>query len=108
MAKVADVLVEMLALAGRHDFTAFTPKETEHRHFRRRVLTAEWREVEGGLELWIEADAFLRHMNRVLVGTMLEVAVGRRTPAEFGALLDGRPRSMARLRSQASPDGAPR
>ncbi len=30
------------------------------------------------LEFWIEADMFLRHMNRVLVGTMLEVAVGRR------------------------------
>ena len=44
------------------------------------------------LEFWIEADAFMRHMNRVLVGTMLEVAAGRRAPGEFTALLEGRPR----------------
>jgi tRNA pseudouridine38-40 synthase len=37
----------------------------------------------------------MRHMNRVLVGTMLEVAVGRRTPEGFAALLQGAPRSAA-------------
>jgi tRNA pseudouridine38-40 synthase len=47
------------------------------------------------LEFWIEADAFMRQMNRVLVGTMLEVGVGRRSVSEFVALLDGRPRSSA-------------
>jgi tRNA pseudouridine38-40 synthase len=45
------------------------------------------------LEFWIEADAFMRHMNRVLVGTMLEVAAGRRTG--FARLLEGAPRSAA-------------
>jgi tRNA pseudouridine38-40 synthase len=44
---------------------------------------------------WIEADAFMRHMNRVLVGTMLEVASGRRTVSEFVGLLAGAPRSAA-------------
>ncbi|MHB8658601.1 MAG: tRNA pseudouridine synthase A [Solirubrobacteraceae bacterium] len=47
------------------------------------------------LEFWIEADAFMRHMNRVLVGTMLEVAAARRSVAEFVRLLDGVPRSAA-------------
>ncbi len=47
------------------------------------------------LELWIEADMFLRHMNRVLVGTMLDVAGGVRTFEEFTTLLDGRPRAEA-------------
>ena len=82
-------------LAGRHDFTAFTRTETHHRHFEREVLAARW-EVEGELlAFWIEADAFLRHMNRVLVGTMLEVAGGRRRPEAFAALLEGRPREEA-------------
>jgi len=83
------------ALPGRHDFTAFTPTETEHSHFRCRVLSAEWRAEGEVLEFWIEADMFLRHMNRVLVGTMLEVASGRRTPADFSELLQGRPRAQA-------------
>ena len=63
--------------------------------FERDVLTAEWRERGDLLEFWIEADTFMRHMNRVLVGTMLEVATGRRSLEAFTALLDGRPRSEA-------------
>ncbi len=82
-------------LAGSHDFTAFTPTETEHKRFERTVTSARWRADGDVLELWIEADTFLRHMNRVLVGTMLEVATGRRELAELAALLEGRPRSHA-------------
>jgi tRNA pseudouridine38-40 synthase len=83
-------------LRGRHDFTAFTPTETEHVRFEREVLHAFWCERGGGLlEFWIEADAFMRHMNRVLVGTMLQVAGGRRPLEQFAALLDGAPRSAA-------------
>jgi tRNA pseudouridine38-40 synthase len=83
-------------LAGTHDFTAFTPTETDHVRFERDVFAASWRAGEGDLlEFWIEADAFMRHMNRVLVGTMLEVAGGRRTVSSFAELLAGRPRSEA-------------
>jgi tRNA pseudouridine38-40 synthase len=83
-------------LAGTHDFTAFTPTQTGHQRFERDVLAAEWREPEPGLlEFWITADAFMRHMNRVLVGTMIDVAQGLGTPADFATLLTGRPRSEA-------------
>jgi tRNA pseudouridine38-40 synthase len=83
------------ALPGTHDFTAFTPTETDHVRFERDVVGARW-DVRGDvLEFWIEADSFMRHMNRVLVGTMLEVAVGRRTVGSFRALLGGRPRADA-------------
>ena len=87
---------------GARDFTAFTPTDTEHVRFERRVLVCEWRahrlaEPFPGhlLELWIEADAFMRHMVRVLVGTMLEVAGGRRTIEDFAGLLRGAPRERA-------------
>jgi tRNA pseudouridine38-40 synthase len=84
------------ALVGTHDFTAFTPTQSEHVHFSRKVLAAFWRERGRGLiEFSIEADAFMRHMNRVLVGTMLEVSSGRRSLGAFLALLEGRPRSEA-------------
>jgi tRNA pseudouridine38-40 synthase len=79
------------ALVGTHDFTAFTPAETEHVRFERVVLSAEWHRRGDTLELWITADAFMRHMNRVLVGTMLEVAGGRRSLDSFVELLSGRP-----------------
>ena len=82
-------------LCGKHDFTAFTPSETEHTWFRCDVARAEWIGEGELLEFWIEADMFLRHMNRVLVGTMLDVASGRRRVEEFARLLDGRPRAEA-------------
>src|SRR5436190_234511 len=90
------------ALPGTHDFTAFTPTDTEHVRFERRILACEWRrfplaDVRPGelLELWIEADAFMRHMVRVLVGTILEVGRGRRSIEHFESLLDGAPRDRA-------------
>lgn len=83
------------ALVGTRDFTAFTPTETYHTRFEREVLTAEWRADGDLLELWITADSFMRHMNRVLVGTMLEVATGRRSLEDFERLLEGRPRADA-------------
>jgi len=83
------------ALVGTHDFTAFTPTETEHVRFERDVRSACWTARGELLEFWIEADAFMRNMNRVLVGTMLEVAGGRRAVEDFVALLDGALRSRA-------------
>ncbi|HEX2378912.1 MAG TPA: tRNA pseudouridine synthase A [Gaiellales bacterium] len=79
------------AIQGTHDFTAFTPTETDHVHFDRTVLAAEWVVSGDRLEFRITADAFLRHMVRVLVGTMLE----RPDPDGLAALLAGRPRSDA-------------
>ena len=82
-------------VVGTHDFTAFTPAQTDHVRFERDVLTAEWRRSGEVMELWIEADTFMRHMVRVLVGTMLEVAAGRRAPEDLSRLLDGALRSEA-------------
>jgi tRNA pseudouridine38-40 synthase len=87
------------ALIAEHGFTAFTPTDTYHRRFSREVFAAFWQAGAGRdgdvLEFWIEADAFMRQMNRVLVGTMLEVGGGRRSVESFSELLCGRPRSEA-------------
>ncbi|HEY4278878.1 MAG TPA: tRNA pseudouridine(38-40) synthase TruA [Conexibacter sp.] len=106
------------AVVGTHDFTAFTPSETVHVRFVREVMVARWVEEgtrascgrseagerpgeriatagAGVFALEIEADAFLRSMIRVLVGTMLEVGGGRRSFDDFVSLLEGAPRSRA-------------
>jgi tRNA pseudouridine38-40 synthase len=100
------------ALLGRHDFTAFTPTETLHTRFERTIRRAEWSagplQAYGSerasalpgppgalLECWIEADTFMRHMSRVLVGTMLDVAAGLMSVEQFKGLLEGSPRAEA-------------
>jgi tRNA pseudouridine38-40 synthase len=83
------------ALLGTHDFTAFTPTQTDHVRFDRDVFQAEWRRDRDLLEFWIEADTFMRHMVRALVGTMLEVAGGRRHFEQFVTLLCGAERPQA-------------
>jgi tRNA pseudouridine38-40 synthase len=77
-------------LRGDHDFRAFTPTETQHKVFRRRVSEARWVESENTLELELTADSFLRHMVRTLVGSMLELE-----PNEIAKLLQGGARSDA-------------
>jgi tRNA pseudouridine38-40 synthase len=84
------------AVVGRHDFTAFTPTRTEHVLFVRDVARCEWSEERPELlAMRIEAETFMRHQVRVLVGTMLEVAGRRRPLDDFRALLEGAPREHA-------------
>jgi tRNA pseudouridine38-40 synthase len=84
------------ALIGTHDFTAFTPTQTDHVRFERNVFRAEWvDEPTDVIAFWIEADAFMRHMVRSLVGTMLGIALGREPLDGFQRLLTGRPRDEA-------------
>jgi tRNA pseudouridine38-40 synthase len=77
------------ALAGEHDFRAFTPTQTRHAVFVRVVERAEWIRRDDHLEFEITADSYLRHMVRSLVGTMVEA------PSAIPELLDGRTRSDA-------------
>jgi tRNA pseudouridine38-40 synthase len=81
---------------GKHDFTAFTPTQTEHVLFERNVDRCVWVEdYPGLLAMEIEAPSFMRSQVRVLVGTMLEVGGGRRTVEDFEGLLAGAPRERA-------------
>ncbi|HEX6753607.1 MAG TPA: tRNA pseudouridine(38-40) synthase TruA [Solirubrobacterales bacterium] len=82
-------------LIGTHDFTAFTPTQTDHVRFERDILAANWTTDGDIVSFHITADAFMRNMVRVLVGTQLEVASGRRSLPDFEALLKGAPRSAA-------------
>ena len=84
------------AVRGTRDFRAFTPTDTDHVRLEREVLRAEWLDAgEHWLDFEIEADTFMRHMVRTLVGTMLAVSNGRISIGDFERLLEGRPREEA-------------
>lgn len=81
--------VAAAALAGEHDFRAFTPTQTQHEVFVRVVERAEWIRRGDHLDFEITAAGYLRHMVRSVVGTMLEA------PEAIPGLLGGRGRSEA-------------
>jgi tRNA pseudouridine38-40 synthase len=80
---------------GTHDFRAFTPSKGYHVRFERDVGRSRWTRNDDLLTYIICADSFLYGMVRTLVGTMLEVAGGKRELSEFGRLLSGGERSEA-------------
>lgn len=82
-------------LIGRHDFTAFALAGGSHTQPFRTITAAAWEERGEELLFRITGDGFLRGMVRALVGTLIEVGIGRRSPAELAALLAGAPRDSA-------------
>jgi tRNA pseudouridine38-40 synthase len=76
-------------LTGEHRFLAFAvrgtaPADDDHRCH---VLNAQWERRAGGLVFRITANRFLHHMVRFLVGTMLDIASGRRPAGDMLELL---------------------
>ncbi len=82
-------------LVGRHDFSAFALAGGSHTHPHRTLAAVELAEAGPELHLSFVGDGFLRGMVRALVGTLLDVGLGRRAPGEVAALLTGAPRAAA-------------
>jgi tRNA pseudouridine38-40 synthase len=82
-------------VVGEHDFGAFTPTATPGARRLRHVTDCAWRADGDELVLEIEADAFLHHMVRTLVGSMLQAARHARSVESFALLLEGGAREVA-------------
>lgn len=76
-------------IVGEHDFRAFAAVGQAKPHYRCRIRLAAWerRPHEAGATLHIAADRFLHHMVRMLVGTMVDVALDRRPLGDMARLL---------------------
>jgi tRNA pseudouridine38-40 synthase len=94
------------ALVGRHDFAAFQAADCACDHAVREVRRLEVLAGPAGappgaaaeeerVEVVVEATAFVKHMVRNLVGTLVEVGQGRRAPGSIPALLASRDRTKA-------------
>jgi len=76
-------------IKGTHDFRPFAAKGPDRPHYRCAIGTAEWtrRRDVPGFRFEIEADRFLHHMVRMLVGTMVDIGLDRRPVTDMEALL---------------------
>jgi tRNA pseudouridine38-40 synthase len=85
----------ILCLHGEHDFSSFRAAGCDSAHPVRKVYRTAL-EPRGELLVYtIEATAFLRHMVRNIVGTLVEIGCGLRTSQSFGELLEARDRTKA-------------
>jgi len=88
-------------LVGEHDFSSFRAAGCEAEHAVRRVRRSEMGRDGALVEYRIEATAFVRHMVRNIVGTLVDVGRGRRDPGGVRALLDARDRTQAGITAPA-------
>jgi tRNA pseudouridine38-40 synthase len=92
---VAAMTSAAASLVGEHDFTSFRAAGCDAAQPVRRVLRSEVVVSDDLITYTIEANAFLRHMVRNIVGTLVEVGTSRRRPDDIAALLRRRDRSAA-------------
>ncbi|HLX10523.1 MAG TPA: tRNA pseudouridine(38-40) synthase TruA [Thermoanaerobaculia bacterium] len=92
---VAAMELAAAALVGRHDFSAFALAGGAHTQPCRTIAAAGFEAAGEELRFRVVGDGFLRGMVRALVGTLLEVGLGRRSPRDFATLLGGAPRGAA-------------
>ena len=84
-----------LYLPGEHDFAAFALAGGAHKTSVRTIFYAGWKAAPPFLDFHVVGDGFLRGMVRGLVGTLIEVGLGRRSIAEVAALRTGAERGEA-------------
>jgi tRNA pseudouridine38-40 synthase len=83
-------------LIGSHDFKAFEGAGSPRAHTTRSVFKARLVEApDGYLAFEIEADGFLRFMVRNIVGTLVDVGLGKISPADFKGILESKNRDQA-------------
>ena len=91
-----DIRSAISDIIGSHDFKAFEGVGSPRTHTTRHVMAADL--VESGnrlLTFRIEADGFLRFMVRNIVGTLVDVGLGKTSPTEFKQILKSRDRTKA-------------
>jgi tRNA pseudouridine38-40 synthase len=91
-----DTMKEAAAcLLGEHDFTSFCSADGDSATFVRELRGLDIAKDDSRILFSIEASAFLRHMVRNIVGTLVEVGRGRFTPGDVAAILEARDRTKA-------------
>jgi tRNA pseudouridine38-40 synthase len=83
-------------IIGHHDFKAFEGAGSPRAQTTRHVMAADLIESDARLLTFrIEADGFLRFMVRNIVGTLVDVGLGKTSPVEIQQILESRDRTKA-------------
>ena len=83
------------ALVGEHDFSAFRTAQCQAKHPRRDLQAISVRREDEQVTVAVQANAFLHHMVRNIVGSLVLVGLGQREENWIGELLAGKDRTLA-------------
>lgn len=79
------------------DFTSFSKLHTDVKTNNCKIMQAEWTQQGSKLIFTIKADRFLRNMVRAIVGTLLEVGIGKMSLNDFRKVIEQKDRGAAGL-----------
>lgn len=82
-------------LIGKYDFKSFCQSNTDVNHYICHVELIEWLETKDMIVLKIIANRFLHNMVRIIVGTMIEIGVGKIEPIQIKKILAAKNRDRA-------------
>ena len=83
-------------LVGRHDFSSFRASGCSAKTTVRYILAAEVRRIENDeIQIDFVGHGFLRHQVRIMVGTLIDVGLGRTPPSAMAIIRDARDRNRA-------------
>ncbi|MCT4636632.1 MAG: tRNA pseudouridine(38-40) synthase TruA [Bacteroidales bacterium] len=85
------------------DFTSFSKLHTDVKTNNCNIMHVKWVQSKKRVILTIKADRFLRNMVRAIVGTLLEVGMGKITIEQFAEIIEKKDRSAAGV--SAPPQG---
>ena len=84
-----------IMLIGKRDFQSFSKVNTEVNNFNCQIFEAHWHKEKEKLIFTISADRFLRNMVRAIVGTLVNIGLGKSTVAALNTIIESKDRSKA-------------
>lgn len=91
-----DLMNQAAQILLRHeDFECFSKVHTEVKHFRCKIIHAAWEQKDGELQFHITANRFLRGMVRAIVGTLIDVGLGRKSTDDLEEIIVSKDRKKA-------------
>lgn len=89
-------------LTGKHDFTSLCGNKNFKKSAVRTIYDIRFEEKERELAIWVCGDGFLQNMVRILIGTLVEVGIGKRKAEDMPAILDAKNRTEAGMMMPAT------
>lgn len=82
-------------LLGEHDFSSFVSSKSKKKSNIRTIYSIEINSKDGNIDIYVKGNGFLHNMVRIIVGTLVDVGLGKIDPEQMKNLLLAKKRTLA-------------